>query len=441
MKKWVEFFFLSFFSHGKAKEGARRGYTNVLLSLTLSLVFMWSAFVGGDMLPFGVHYDGATDFGEAAGAVLANADSAKRLYGRIEKGSLRLKKQGGEYTEALFVNTFERVEDRQNYSVGGYGVIVDTRPAGTPAEVEAYCLSNDGKGTEISYEEYLALSEVARLNFDFKLRYTGEALELSDGRITEYRAYLDTLGEEMREKTAGLDKELGEGSITEAQYGRGLYELYFTSYYPKISDYESTSAVPLLRNYYYHEYISKGIKNYLFIFDDYMTGSFEAGGGAEISFFGFYSSLEEGELVREGADEEEAREAVDGFIMDCFRENWFLNAYGHLVNTITLTPFIALMIMVAALLTYSVLRLRGVESVGSLGAMIRIVGSFSWFSGLISALITVIAMFFVNQKLLIALPPVLFFVALVIRSVIFAITEDKLYIRPSESQTAEQTEE
>ena len=55
-------------------------------------------------------------------------------------------------------------------SVGVKTEIARITPADTFAEIEAYCVSNDGKNTVISYEDYLTLSEVARLNFDFKIR-------------------------------------------------------------------------------------------------------------------------------------------------------------------------------------------------------------------------------------------------------------------------------
>ena len=440
MKKWFNFFGLSFFSHKTSKEGVKRGYTNVFLGFVLALVFLWAGFILGEMLPFGIHYNNSPDFMATVHTVFANADADKRIYAEIENGDLKVKKHGGEYSEGLLVNTFESDADKQNYSANGYNVVIDSRPANTIGEVEAYLLSNDGKNTEITYEEYLTLSEVAKLNFDFKLRYTGNAIELTDESVAGYRAYVDGLSEENKGKTEKLAKDLAEKTITKDEYNRAIYELYFTNYYPEISAYESTSKVPLLRNYYYHEYISKGIKNYLFIFDDYITGSFETKSGMNRSFYGFYSNIEEGALVAEGITQAEANAAADEFIKNAFRANWFLNVYAYIMNIVSLAPFIALMLMVAALLAYSILKLRGVDSITSLGAMLKIVGSFVWFSGLISAAFTVIMSFFVKHSLLNALPLVLFFIVLVIRSMIFVIKESELYRKQSEQQEAEQTE-
>ena len=439
MKKWFKFFSLSFFSHKVAKEGARRGYANVFLGFILALVLLFSGFTCGDMLPFGAHYNNSPDFKATVHSVLANSDVNKRIYAEINEGALKAKKQGGEYLQSLLINTLECDADKQNYSVNGYNVVVDMRPADMLAEIEAYCISNDGNNTKISYEEYLSLSEVARLNFDFKLRYTGNALELDDASVASYKAYIDGLSDENRGKTEKLASDLAQNKITKSEYNREIYKLYFTKYYPEIKEYESTSEVPLLRNYYYHQYISQGINKYLFIFDDYMTGSFETKRGIEVAFHGFYSGIENGAVVTEGATQEGRSASADGFIKKSFKATRPLNVYAYAMNTISLVPFIALMLMVATLLTYSILKLSGVESIATLGAMLKISGSFVWFSGVISAVLTVIMMFFVRRSMINALPLVLFFAALAIRSIIFAIQESK-YTKPSEQPKAEQTE-
>ncbi len=441
MKKWFKFFCLSFFSHKWAKEGARRGYGNSFLGFILALMLLWASFIGAEMLPFSSHYNNSPDFGASAHSVFANPDVNLRIDAEIENGILKVKKHGGSYADALLVNTFENEADKQNYSVNGYHIIVDTRPADTLAEIEAYCVSNDGKGTVISYQDYLTLSDVARLNFDFKLRYTGNALELDDEQVEEYRAYVDGLSDENKLTTESFAKDLAEGKITKSEYDRAIYELYFENYYPEIKEYESSSKVPLLRNYYYHQYIKEGKNKYLFIFDDYMAGSFETESGIDVAFYGFYSNIENGELIVDGSTKAEANSLVDGFIKNSYKAILVLNVYAYAMNIFSLIPFIALMLLVATLLTYSILKLRGVESISSLGGMFKIVGSFSWGSGIVSSVLTVIAAFFVQRSLINALPLVLFFAVLVIRAIMFAIKESTLYIKQLEQEESEYTEE
>ncbi len=439
MKKWFEFFGLSFFSDRISKGAAKRGYANVLLGLILALVFIWAGFVGGDMLPFSVHYNNSTDFKATVHSVLANPDADKRVIVEIDDGDLKAKKQGGEYAESLLVNTYENDTDKQNYSKNGYNVVIDSRPADALAEVEAYCLSNDGQNLEITYEEYLSLSAVAKLNFDFKLRYTGDELVLTDTLVDGYRSYLDTLSSEIKLEAEKISSDLEEEKITKNEYNRAIYKLYFTNYYPSIDNYESSSEIPLLRNYYYHQYISTGIDKYLFMFDDYMAGSFETDGGIDFSFYGFYGDLENGTLIAEGASQAESNTKADNFIKKSFGSILFLTLYAYAMNVFSFIPFIALMPMVVTLLAYSILKLRGVESITSLGGTFKIIGSYMWFSSALSAVLTVIIAFFVPRNIITVLPIILFFVTLAVRSIIFAINETRLYMKQLENAT--QTED
>ncbi len=391
------------------------------------------------MLPFSARYNSSPDFRSTVRAVLANPDVGKRIEIEILDGRLRMKDQSGNYAEDLLVNTFESEQDKETYSVNGYHVIVDSRPADTLAEIEAYCLSNDGKSTEISYQDYLTLSDVARLNFDFKLRYTGNELELTDELVAEYKAYIEGLGNENRSSAEKLASDLAENKLTKAEYNRAVYELYFTSYYPEITEYESSSKVPLLRNYYYHQYIKAGESKYLFLFDDYVAGSFETKNGTEISFYGFYSELENGVLV-DGDDQAGADAAADRFIKKSFQAIAPLTAYAHAMNVFSLIPFIALMPMVVTLLAYSILKLGGIDSVTSLGGTFKIVGSYVWASAAIAGVLSLAASFLVRPDVLAVLPLLLLFITLAIRAVIYATGETKSYRKQSEEQETVQTE-
>ena len=345
MKKWFRFFALSFFSDIISKEGKTRGYTNVFLGLLITLVFIWSGFVGAEMLPFEARYVSSPDFSATVHALLANPDLSKRIGIEVVDGSLVIQGRG-DNTSGPLVNTIERDSDRQTYSVNGYNVIVDPRPADTLAEVEVYCISNDGRDTVITYEEYLTLSEVARLNFDFRLRYTGAELVLNDDTVAQYASYLTTLGGSVSAEAERLAADLSDGKLAKAEYNRLIYQLYFTNYYPDITEYESSSAVPLLRNYYYHHYLKVGARKYLFIFDDYMAASFETAGGGEISFYGFFGELEDGDPIPDGLDQTAAEAAADRFIMDAYAALAPMTAYAFAMNVFSLIPFIALMPMV-----------------------------------------------------------------------------------------------
>ena len=434
MKKWFKFFCLSFFSNKASKDGAKRGYTSFLLGLFLAFVLLWVAYVGADVLPMNTHYNHSPDFKATAHALFSNQTLDKRISAEIKDGTLSARRSGEEQGCGVLVNTIDNEGDREIYSKGGYSVVVDLRPADALAEFEAYYVSNDGKDLTISYEEYLTLSEVARLNFDFKLRYTGCELVLSDEFIGSCKAYLDGLGGDEKLKSDGLAGRLSANEITKDEYNRALYELYFENYYPEITTYESTSKVPLLRNYYYHQYISQGMEKYLFIFDDYMTASFETKGGIDVSFYGFYDNMDNGALVTNGATGSEADEMTDDFMKDCIGSRAPLTAYAYAMNVFTLIPFIALMPFVVTLLAYSLMKLRGIGSVTSFGAAFKILGSYVWFSGVVSALLSVLLSFFLQPNIITSLPLVIFFVTLVVRSMIFALAESKAYLKRSEEK-------
>ena len=423
MKKWLRFFCLSFFSDKISKEGAKRGYTNFLLGLIISLLFLWAGYVGGDLLPLGSHYKNSPDLSATVNRVFANTDLGKRIDAEIKDGHLLAKKYGGEYSDELLINTLENDTDRQNYSVNGYEVVVDLRSADALAEVEVSYVSNDGQDLVISHDEYLSLSAVAKMNFDFRLDYTGRELKLTDEMVDGYLEYLVSLGKDVALKSDEMTKE---------EYNRAVYELYFENYYPEITAYESTSKVPLLRNFYYHKYISQGVKKYLFVFDDYMTASFETDGGIEASFYGFFNNMEDGAVVRDGD--------ADEFIENAIRSIAPLTVYAYAMNIFSFIPFIALMPLVVTLLAYSILKLSGVDSIKSFGAMFRILGSFTWFSGFASAFLTMILSFFLRPNIVTTLPLVLFFIVLVVRSVIFVIDEIRINTQQSEHEETVLTE-
>ena len=425
MKKWLKHFALGFFSHREAREGLKQGYVATFLGFVLALLLIFSGFLGALTLPFGLNYKSAPDFTESLYALLASPKPERRIELEVDSGRLKMKRGGALLSDALLVSTIDSAADRETYQTAGYDLVVDSRPADTLAAFEAYCVSNDGENTEITYAEYLTLSEVARLNFDFKLRYTGEALTLTEEAIAGYLAYLADKGGDAAKAANERAEALARGEISSEEYGRAIYEAYFAAYYPDITAYESTSAVPLLRNYYYHEYIAKGEERYIFIFDDYLTASFVTEGGRTVSFYGFYTDLADGVILPAEASESEARELADGFIREAFGAVLPLNIYAGGVNTLSLLPYMALMLTVSALLAYSLMRLRGIEE-ATLGGMLKVVGSFSWFSGLISGLLTLALSFFADVGRLALLPSAFYFIALAARSIIFTLKEIKL---------------
>lgn len=433
MKNWLKTFFLSFFSNKQAREGAKMGFTSVFLSLMICLVFICIGVIGADTLPFSSHYDNSTVFKSLLQKAFANPSEENGIAITIENGRLNATNSQG---NSVLVDTFSSEEDKVNYSLDGYELVVDTRPADCLAVFEAYCVSTVDENAIISYEEYLTLNDVAKLNFEFRLRYTSEELVLSESMISGFESYLNE-SEDTRVKANELKNKLNSQEITKNVYDREIYGLYFQSYYPSIEKYESNSKVPMLRNYYFHELIGKGKNKFLMTFDDSMVGSFVTNNGIEVFFYGFYNNLENGELIQSNFDETNRINAVDSFVKNSFLATVDLSVYIYIMNTIRLIPIIALMVVVVTMLAHSIMALYGVDTCSSFGQTIKVVGVMLWISGIVSAILSVIVAFFVQRNAIITVSIVAFFLTLLVRVAIFVICEIKIRKKEIEKLLAE----
>lgn len=393
MIKWLKFIGLSFFSDKISKQALKRGYLNLVLGIVFTLVFLFCGVLAADMLPFPTHYD-SSDFK----AFVRNA---------VTSESLKLEVNSEKMTAARIVDCFA---DGGEYCLNGYNLVVDTRPADAFDDFEAYYLSNDGKEQKITIEEYRTLSDVAKRNFDFKIRYTPDELVLTDELTAEHESFLRDINSE---SFLGLQKKQEE--LSREEYRKQVYNLYIKEYYPDITSYENTGSAPLLRNYY-QNYVNGGAEKYLFIFDDSCVGSFETNTGFKVTFYGFYKSFADGTSFS-------TPEAADGFIKNSFKATAPLSVYVYLMNIIRLLPFIVLMPIVTALIAYCVLKIIKAESGKSFGGCVRIAGSYLLVGSLLSALITFICGYFVPRSSLLIAAILILIIILLIRTVIFLISE------------------
>lgn len=398
MKKWLKFIGLSFFSDKISKEALKRGYLNLVLGMIFALVFLFCGVLAADLLPFSAFYNKSDEFS----GFVRNA---------VTSESLNIQINSQKVTSLSIADTFLNEADAEKYAVNGYGLVVDTRPADAFDDFEAYYLSNDGKEQKITLEEYETLSDVAKRNFDFKIRYTPEELVLDDVLTAKHEEYLSGVN---NESFAELQKKQSE--LPREEYRRQVYNLYVKAYYPDLSAYESTGGAPLLRNYYYHTYVDGGAEKYLFIFDDSCVGSFETDAGTKITFYGFYKNFADGTTF--STDKQ-----ADGFIKNSFMATASLSVYVYLMNTVRILPVIILMPLVAALIAYCVLRIIKSELGKSLGGCVRITGSYLLVGSLLTAIITFICGYFVPRSSLMIAAILIFFIILLLRTAVFLITE------------------
>ena len=398
MKGWLKFFGLSFFSDKISKQAVKRGYTNFMLGLFLALIFLFCGVLAADLLPFHTHYKNSSEFSSFARNAIAG-------------GGLNLELNDGKISANRIVDTFQSGEDAAVYRLNGYELVVDVRPSDAYDDFEPYFISNDGKEQEITWDEYGALSDAAKRNFDFKIRYTSKELILTDELTAEHEAYLKSINSEAFSK---LQEKQGE--LTRGEYKKQAYRLYVKAYYPDISAYESTGDAPLLRNYYYHNYVNGKAEKYLFIFDDTCVGSFKTDAGLKVSFYGFYKNFPDGKTFETASD-------ADAFIVNAFKATSSFSVYVYFMNTVKLLPFIVLMPVALALLTFCVLRIMKSNFGVNFGGSLKIVGSYMFVGSLISAFITFICGYFAPRNSLMIAALLTFFLILFVRTAVFLITE------------------
>lgn len=410
MKKWLKFFGLSFFSDKISKQAVKHGYMNLFLGVILSLVFLFCGIIAADLLPFSAHYNNSSSFS----AFVRNA-----------VGGLDLQVVSGKISSLRIVDTFSVTDDMSEFGLNGYNLVVDTRSADVYDDFEAYYISNDGSGQEISLEEYETLSDVAKRNFDFKIRYTAKELVLTEELTALHEAYLTGANSE-----DFLKLQEKKGDLSADEYRKQVYNLYVKEYYPDLSAYENTGGAPLLRNYYYHNYVNAGAEKYLFIFDDSLVGSFETDAGMRTDFYGFYKGFPEGASFRTETD-------ADAFIKNAFKSTASLSVYVYFINIFRLIPFIVLMPVIIALLSYCILRITKSESAGGFGGCIKIVGSYLWFGSLVSGLLTLIFGFLIPRSNILVAALLIFFATILIRTAVFLIAEA---VRAKRAGVAENTQ-
>lgn len=398
MKGWLKFFGLSFFSDKISKQAVKRGYLNVALGAVLALVFLFCGLLAADLLPFSTHYKNSSSFS----AFVRKAVVSDKLNLQVNEGKL---------AAGCIADTFSDAADAAAYGLNGYNLVVDTRPADAFDDFEAYYLSNDGKEQKITLEEYATLSDVAKRNFDFKIRYTADELVLTDGLTAEHEAYLTGINSE-----AFSELRKKQGELSRKEYQKQVYNLYVKAYYPDLSAYESTGSAPLLRNYYYHNYVNGGAEKYLFIFDDSCAGSFATDAGLKVAFYGFYKNFPD------GATFSTVQEA-DGFIINAFRATASFSVYVYLMNMLRLLPFIALLPLLLAVIAYCVLRILKSTLCKGFGGSIKIIGSYLFAGSLLSAFITFICGYFIPRSSLTIAALLIFFLILFIRTAVFLIIE------------------
>lgn len=394
----IETFFKAFFSDADAKRLMKQGYVTLVLGLLLALVLLFAGAVAADNIPMLAHFEATSQFREVAQTAFMRGSN-----------DIDLTFENGKLAATDVVDTYKSEADAAVYGIGGYNVVIDARPATALDDFEAFYLSNDGAEREITMEEYATLSDVAKYNFDFKIRYTDRELVLTDERVATFEAWLAA---NKADDLAAIDKD----SLSDSEYALQVYELYVKAYYPDLSAYEPTGSVPMLRNYYYNNYVRAGATKYLFVFDDSVIGCFETNGGQQISFYGYPGGLD-------GSYDFSSASEAEKFVLDSFKATSGLSAYMCLMNILRTLPFFLAIPFVLALLAYSVLKIIGAEWIGGYMATLKLVGGYQWMGALIAAVCTLLLSFAIPRGNVLVALLVIYFAVLLVRVAVLLIKE------------------
>ena len=274
-KDWLKVFGLSFFSDKIASRAAKKGATLIIISLIFTFVFFFCGYLGASVVPFSTHYK--------------NADGYRSfLYGVFtDENALNLAMDGGkakvtksDNTEIQVVNTYENATDAEKYAKNGYNLIIDTRSSRSFIEFEEYAVNGDER---ISYETYLGLGKAEKSNYQLRVHCTDELYTIGEKEVTKFTAFFDDItsseSKNYNSAAAIAYKKLNKNAPS---YNDDLYRLYVKYYYTDISSVVTGESVPVLRDYYYREYVHNSNSHYFYIFDDMCAGSFETNNEIQI---------------------------------------------------------------------------------------------------------------------------------------------------------------
>ncbi len=390
MKDWLCYFFGCFFSHRKARQGANRSLMNGVLGLFLAVILMVTLMCAGYRLALPTQLSDAEVF-------LAFAENAfQNLEVTVREETL--------ISDAA-INSYESPSE---LAINGYQLVVDLRELEKLYDdftVEA--VGTDG-GT-ISYEEYCGLSESVKANYTTQIHYSGAVLDVDDPqRQQEFLDYLNS--------NAKYDPELASQieamDVQDASYGEELYLLYLETRYPDLELTDGYGQAPTLQGYYSDSAQSDTDGKYLMLFRKWCVASFESGGKA-VSMTGYYTDLE-GYTAADGAV---------AFFRTAFDASLPLTVLMYIMNVSMALPLILLLWVVLALIFFALCRFRKIESGYHFFGAAQIIGSFLTLSGGISAVISLVAAFFLTQEAAYSVGVVAFYSLLALRSIVFILLE------------------
>lgn len=392
---WIKFFGLGFFSHKKASEAPTYGFTCAFVSIALSFLFVMFGYYGASVAPFSTHYDNASGYR----AFIDSAFDGIEL--SIENGVGKSDRQ---------INTYTSDADKAAYALNGYDLIVDTRPSDTLVAFECVAIKGDEK---LGYEEYLELSSAKRSDYKLAVECSSaEALVITDEDVEKYEAYFASVSDEAAEKynksaVESYAELIRKASMAAEEYRKELYFLYVQNYYPKVRSVYEGAKAPVLRDYYYANYINKDTAYYLFVLDDMIAGSFETDKGVPMVFGGYFDNSANGAVTD-----------IHSLIKQTYYDTASYTFVSYFVSAMMQLPTIVFIPLILAFVMWGANKLikRGTEQ--RFGGCYKTVAAFVWVSALLSSLAVFIGGFLTAARTMYKFFPLIFGLILLIRAIV-----------------------
>ncbi len=383
MKDWAIYFFGSFFSHLRAREGCNRSLMNGVLGFCLAVAVLVGLMNAGYRLAVPAALQEADAFLSYAEGVFSGLDL------KVEAGTLK----GDAYVQQKSENGL---------------LVVDLRDL-----VRLYddfsVAATDSSGKTVSYEAYLALSDSQRENYSLQVEFSGQVRDI--GAAANQEAWLTFL-QERAEQDADVKTRLEALKPDSEDYQEQVYLLYVSVYYNGVKLSDGYGQAPTLQGYYADLAQKNADAQAILLFCRWCSVSFESE-GRTMALMGYYTDMD-GYTTAEGAD---------SFIRRTFASSRELTVLMYCTNLFRAVPLMLVIWLALALILMAVCRSRqlycGYHFLGAL----QIIGSFLVISALFGGMVSFWAAFVMSQEGAYSLGLISFYAALVVRSGVHIVLE------------------
>lgn len=406
MIAWIKFYLGGFFYNEWALQGKGRSVWNSILAFFTGWILILVGLVVGYSTSFEYH--------------LHNCDSITAVIQKLYNGDVSITIENnvaisvidGYAENSVVINTFTNSQNAEDYKVGEYNFILDTRPINsTYDDFTVDCNSING-GEEISYSEYKLLDKDLQSKYKVSTVYTGNTVQFDADNILKYRTYLETVANESdknyNSEIAAQYKDLSESDIN------GLYELYVKAYYPEIYGNDSYGKVPTIRTWYVNNILdNKERGNFLAIFDDTVIGEFVTDNGIPVSFTGYYMKMN-------GYTAMTAEQGSE-FVVKSFNGASAVNINIYFFNLLRITPLLFLIPLILGLLIWLIDKPVKSGEFTRFGQTLKVICPFVFYSSLLTFLFAIVASFLLPRGAVYSLSVLVYAIVLIIRTIVVAI--------------------